>query len=163
MGTPWRCARVGGHACARARLEHAVDGMPARLNGMRELDVLHRWSCAARVVPLAAGRWFNPPTLQVQNPATGEVIARVSHCKGPETQAAIAEAASVAKSWAAKTGRERGIILKKCVAMGAGAGGRGGIEEGTSGRCVFRLCSVLGCCLNLGSVRWGVIKDSRMT
>ncbi|KAL6777556.1 ALDH5 [Auxenochlorella protothecoides x Auxenochlorella symbiontica] len=51
--------------------------------------------------------------IDVHDPATGETLASVSHCKGSETRAAIAEASSVFKSWAAKTGKERSQILRK--------------------------------------------------
>lgn len=65
--------------------------------------------------------------LQVHNPATGETLASVSHCKGSETRAAIAEASSVFKSWAAKTGKERSQILRKYVPLGVWITEGGGV------------------------------------
>lgn len=54
-----------------------------------------------------------PLCMQVQNPATGEVIARVTHSKAVETKAAIAEASAVFGSWSSKTGRERSVIIRR--------------------------------------------------
>ena len=51
---------------------------------------------------------------QVVNPATGEVIAKVPHVKGPETRAAIAEAAAVFPKWSGLPAKERSKILRKC-------------------------------------------------
>ena len=51
---------------------------------------------------------------QVMNPATGEVIAKVPHAKGPETRAAIAEAAAVFPKWSGLPAKERSKILRKC-------------------------------------------------
>lgn len=48
------------------------------------------------------------------NPATGEVIAKVPHAKGPETRAAIAEAAAVFPKWSGLPAKERSKILRKC-------------------------------------------------
>ena len=48
------------------------------------------------------------------NPATGEVIAKVPHVKGPETRAAIAEAAAVFPKWSGLPAKERSKILRKC-------------------------------------------------
>lgn len=93
-------------------------------------DVPCRHTCdTRRSVPILA-------PLQVHDPATGETLASLSHCKGSETRAAIAEASSVFKSWAAKTGKERSQILRKYVPLGVWitggwGGGRTSMQRGT--------------------------------
>ena len=52
-------------------------------------------------------------TFEVTNPATGEVIATLPDMGAAETAAAIAAAHTAQKAWAAKTGKERAIVLRK--------------------------------------------------
>lgn len=54
-----------------------------------------------------------PQHSQVHDPASGEVLARVTHAKAVETKAAIAEASSVFGMWSAKSGLERSNILRR--------------------------------------------------
>ena len=51
----------------------------------------------------------------MHDPASGEVLARVTHAKAVETKAAIAEASSVFGMWSAKSGLERSNILRRWV------------------------------------------------
>ena len=62
------------------------------------------------------GQWVgadNGGTLPVNDPATGEIIAEVPNLGAAETERAIASAEIAQKSWAAKTGKERAIILRR--------------------------------------------------
>lgn len=62
------------------------------------------------------GQWVgadNGETLPVNDPATGEVIAQVPNLGAAETERAIASAEIAQKSWAAKTGKERAVILRR--------------------------------------------------
>lgn len=52
-------------------------------------------------------------TFAVTNPATGEVLARVSDCGAAETQRAIAAAETALPLWRAKTATARSYILRK--------------------------------------------------
>ena len=55
-----------------------------------------------------------PPTpAQVYNPATNAVIATVASSGAKETQKAIQAASQALPAWRAKTGKERGQILRK--------------------------------------------------
>ena len=49
----------------------------------------------------------------VDDPATGEVVARVSRCGAAETDAAIAAATAAQPGWAARTARERAAVLRQ--------------------------------------------------
>ena len=51
--------------------------------------------------------------LQVQNPATGEVVATVANMKGSETSAAIAAALSAFPEWKSKVAKERSKLMRK--------------------------------------------------
>lgn len=60
------------------------------------------------------GEWVSAAkAFDVINPATGAVVARVADCGAEETQSAIAAAHKAFPAWAAKTAKERGLILKK--------------------------------------------------
>ncbi|WP_342050392.1 MULTISPECIES: NAD-dependent succinate-semialdehyde dehydrogenase [unclassified Cupriavidus] len=62
------------------------------------------------------GQWVgadNGETLPVNDPATGEVIAQVPNLGAAETERAIASAEIAQKSWAARTGKERAVILRR--------------------------------------------------
>lgn len=49
----------------------------------------------------------------VTNPATGEVLCEVSDAGIKETEQALQAAQQAQKAWAAKTGKERGLILRR--------------------------------------------------
>ncbi|WP_046120616.1 NADP-dependent succinate-semialdehyde dehydrogenase [Ensifer aridi] len=51
--------------------------------------------------------------IEVNNPATGEVIGRVPKLGAAETRAAIEAAARVQKEWAARTAKERSAVLRR--------------------------------------------------
>ena len=52
-------------------------------------------------------------TFDVLNPSTGELIVTLPNMGVAETQTAIEVAYSAQKNWAAKTGKERGAVLRK--------------------------------------------------
>ncbi len=63
---------------------------------------------------LVGGDWARAgdgATFEVDNPATGDVIARVARMGANETRAAIAKAAASFPQWAARTGKERAAVL----------------------------------------------------
>jgi len=63
-----------------------------------------------------AGQWIDADdggTFPVINPARGDVIAHVPNLSRVETARAIAAANVAQKEWAARTGKERSIILRK--------------------------------------------------
>ena len=67
-----------------------------------------------------AGQWRdadNGAAADVTNPATGEVIARVPLMGAAETRRAIEAARAAQKSWAARTAKERSIVLRKWYAL----------------------------------------------
>ena len=51
--------------------------------------------------------------LQVNNPATDEIIANVACMKAADTKSAIAAAGAAFPSWSHKTAKERGAVLRK--------------------------------------------------
>lgn len=62
------------------------------------------------------GQWVDASdgdTVEVLNPATQEVIARVPNMKASEARQAIAEAGAVFPQWKAHTARQRADIMKK--------------------------------------------------
>ncbi len=63
-----------------------------------------------------AGEWVDADqgnTLDVTNPARGDVIAKVADCGVAETTRAIDAAYIAQKPWAARTGKERAAVLRK--------------------------------------------------
>jgi len=63
-----------------------------------------------------AGDWVaadSGATLDVTNPARGDVIAKVADCGVDETRRAIDAAYSSQKAWAARTGKDRAAVLRK--------------------------------------------------
>jgi len=50
---------------------------------------------------------------QVNNPATGELIAKVPNFTGAETNAAITAASKAFPAWKSKTAKERGQIMRR--------------------------------------------------
>jgi len=62
-----------------------------------------------------AGEWIDAAaggTIEVTNPATGEVIGTVPALTGDETRAAIAAAEAAWEGWRSKTGKERAGLLR---------------------------------------------------
>src|SRR5438128_11482644 len=62
------------------------------------------------------GGWIDasaPGSIDVDNPATGEVIGRVPRLGRAETRAAIDAAARAFPAWRRKTGKERAIVLRR--------------------------------------------------
>jgi succinate-semialdehyde dehydrogenase/glutarate-semialdehyde dehydrogenase len=69
-----------------------------------------------RQAALIAGEWIEAdPTnaIEVNNPATGEIIGRVPKLGAAETRAAIEAARVAQKGWAARTAKDRCAILRK--------------------------------------------------
>ncbi|EPE95056.1 NADP-dependent succinate-semialdehyde dehydrogenase [Rhizobium grahamii] len=69
-----------------------------------------------REAALIGDRWIDADpsnAIEVNNPATGNVIARVPKLGAAETRAAIEAAATAQKAWAARTARDRAMILRK--------------------------------------------------
>jgi succinate-semialdehyde dehydrogenase/glutarate-semialdehyde dehydrogenase len=63
---------------------------------------------------LVNGQWQNTGnTFAVENPATGEVIARVASAGAEETAAAVAAAAAALLEWKEKTAKERANLLRR--------------------------------------------------
>jgi len=63
-----------------------------------------------------AGEWVdadNGATLDVVNPARGDVVAKVADCGVAETTRAIDAAYASQKAWAARTGKDRAAVLRK--------------------------------------------------
>ncbi len=52
-------------------------------------------------------------TLPVRNPATGETIGAIPNMGGAQTRRAIAAAATAFPAWAARTAKERAVILRR--------------------------------------------------
>ena len=63
------------------------------------------------------GEWLeassSAATFDITNPADGEVIATLAEMGPKETEAAIDAAYQAQKAWAAKTGKERAVVLRK--------------------------------------------------
>ncbi|WP_237152609.1 NAD-dependent succinate-semialdehyde dehydrogenase [Oryzibacter oryziterrae] len=59
------------------------------------------------------GAWVGEGTVDVTNPATGAVIAKVPNFGAAETSAAIDHAAAAMEAWAAKVAKERSNILRR--------------------------------------------------
>ena len=56
-------------------------------------------------------------TIEVRNPATGEVLTNVADATGEDALAALAAASEAQASWAATPPRERSDILRKAYEM----------------------------------------------
>src|SRR5580693_2250265 len=52
-------------------------------------------------------------TLEVHNPATAEKLGRIPKMGAAETRRAIAAAAAALPAWAAKTAKERALVLRR--------------------------------------------------
>jgi succinate-semialdehyde dehydrogenase/glutarate-semialdehyde dehydrogenase len=67
-----------------------------------------------RETAYVAGEWVtSDATIDVVNPATGDVVARVPSLGGAETRRAIDAAAEAMPAWAAKTAKERAAVLRR--------------------------------------------------
>jgi succinate-semialdehyde dehydrogenase / glutarate-semialdehyde dehydrogenase len=65
---------------------------------------------------LIGGRWVSADhggTLPVGNPATGAELGRIPNMGAEETRRAIAAAAQALPSWAARTAKDRSIVLRR--------------------------------------------------
>lgn len=61
-----------------------------------------------------AGEWVDGDgEFDVINPARGDVVARVADCSRAQVGEAIAKADETRKAWAAKTAKERSVILRR--------------------------------------------------
>lgn len=70
--------------------------------------VLKREACPIGGEWIIGERWIN-----VDDPATGAIIGRVPDLGPPETELAIAAAAAAMPAWAARTAKERSIVLRR--------------------------------------------------
>jgi succinate-semialdehyde dehydrogenase / glutarate-semialdehyde dehydrogenase len=61
---------------------------------------------------LIGGEWSGTPETAVDNPANGEIIAKVPALGAKEATQAVDAAAAALPAWAAKTAKERSAILK---------------------------------------------------
>lgn len=62
------------------------------------------------------GQWIQAKSggaVQVDNPASGEIIGSVPKLGGAETREAIEAASQAFPSWSKKTGKERAAVLRK--------------------------------------------------
>ncbi len=66
---------------------------------------------------LIDGVWTGQGETPVTNPATGETIARVPNFGAPEAAKAVSAAEKAFPAWAAKTAKERSVILKRWHAL----------------------------------------------
>ncbi|KAH9676958.1 Succinate-semialdehyde dehydrogenase [Citrus sinensis] len=84
--------------------------------GMKSVTDRLRDSGLLRTQGLIGGKWidaYDGKTLEVHNPATGEVIANVSCMGGKETKDAISSAFDAFNSWSKLTAAERSKGLRK--------------------------------------------------
>jgi succinate-semialdehyde dehydrogenase/glutarate-semialdehyde dehydrogenase len=59
------------------------------------------------------GKWIGKPEIEVTDPATGKVVARVPRFGTAETRDAISKAHAALPAWSRKTGKERANILRE--------------------------------------------------
>jgi succinate-semialdehyde dehydrogenase/glutarate-semialdehyde dehydrogenase len=62
---------------------------------------------------LIGGQWVGDGANDVNNPATGEIIARVPHFGAGEAEAAVKAAHEAFPAWAGRTAKERSAILRR--------------------------------------------------
>ncbi|PZR64801.1 MAG: hypothetical protein DI537_51500, partial [Stutzerimonas stutzeri] len=62
---------------------------------------------------LLTAYYFQPPDAQVENPATGESLARVTECRQVETYAAIDAAERAFGAWAGASSEVRSKTLRE--------------------------------------------------
>ena len=68
-----------------------------------------------REAALVGGRWIDadPNSLEILNPATGELVGRTPRLGEAETNEAIEQAKAAQVGWAKRTAKERAVILRK--------------------------------------------------
>ena len=69
-----------------------------------------------REAALVGERWLDADpsnAVEVNNPATGEIIGRVPKLGAAETRAAIEAAQAAQQQWASRTAKDRSAILRK--------------------------------------------------
>jgi len=59
------------------------------------------------------GKWIGKPEIEVTDPATGKVVARVPRFGTAETRDAISKAHAALPAWSKKTGKERANVLRQ--------------------------------------------------
>jgi succinate-semialdehyde dehydrogenase / glutarate-semialdehyde dehydrogenase len=59
------------------------------------------------------GKWIGEPKLDIQDPATGDVVGRVPDLGGEGARLAVEAAERAFRPWAARSGKERGDLLRK--------------------------------------------------
>lgn len=94
---------------AQRAMSSAAPDVEAEVLGLVNKDLL-------RTQAYVNGEWIDAAdgkTLEVLNPATGKPIARVAHCGGNETRAAVAAAAAQFEPWARRPAKERAGILRR--------------------------------------------------
>ena len=62
---------------------------------------------------LIDGAWVGTPKLEVRNPATGALVARVPDLTAKETRAAIEAAHRAFPAWSGRLAKERAAILRR--------------------------------------------------
>jgi succinate-semialdehyde dehydrogenase/glutarate-semialdehyde dehydrogenase len=62
---------------------------------------------------LVGGAWIGEPADAIDNPATGEILARVPRFGADETTQAIEKADEAFKSWSKRTAKERSVIMRR--------------------------------------------------
>ncbi|DBB06011.1 TPA: hypothetical protein ACH3X3_009992 [Trebouxia sp. C0006] len=104
---PHRCAL---NVCrSQATKAGEPKATPALLDKMNDKELL-------KVQGFIGGQWVSASdgtTMDVKNPATGEVIATVPCMKANETSAAVAEATSAWPEWSKMVAKERSKIMRK--------------------------------------------------
>lgn len=78
-------------------------------DGLQRPDLVRRQA-------YVAGRWCDADageTIQVTDPATGEVVGSVPACGAAETRRAIEAAQAAQPAWAARSAKERAVVLRR--------------------------------------------------
>jgi succinate-semialdehyde dehydrogenase/glutarate-semialdehyde dehydrogenase len=86
------------------------------LDQSTEIRSLLRNPALVREQAYLAGEWVDARdgrTIEVRNPARGDVIARVADLSRAEIAAAIDAAAAAQKAWAARTAKDRARVLRR--------------------------------------------------
>ncbi|WP_353648350.1 NAD-dependent succinate-semialdehyde dehydrogenase [Nakamurella sp. A5-74] len=77
-------------------------------------DAVAALICGVPTGLFIGGQWIDTPeTIDVENPATGEVLAKVADATPEQGMLALDAAVAAQKDWAATDPRERGEILRK--------------------------------------------------
>src|SRR5690606_2526560 len=98
--------------------------LPRRRPAMPITDALSKRLKHPDLIPAAAyvaGEWLatvaGRETFEVTNPSTGEVLAQLPDCGVPEARGAIEAAAEAQGAWAARSGKDRALVLKRLHAL----------------------------------------------